>query len=170
MPNPLNRGTTPARARDASQRPGTFQKGHRKFGGRKKGTPNVVTKDLKIAIIEAAERLGSDGKGKDGLVGYLMALAAVDPRTFGALLRALLPLQIAPKYDDPITFRSPEELREKLIKQGCPPSFLTLPVPRFVTEDEVLRDAEEDQAEIRREAEERRMRNMGERGKPGREN
>ena len=85
----------------------------------------------------------ADGKGKDGLVGYLMALAAVEPRTFGALLRALLPLQIAPKYDDMITFRSSEELREELIKQGVPASFLTLPRPRLVTEDEVLRDAEE---------------------------
>jgi hypothetical protein len=56
------------RARDASQRPATFQNGHRKFGGRKKGTPNVVTKDLKIATIEAATRIGSDGNGKDGLV------------------------------------------------------------------------------------------------------
>jgi hypothetical protein len=150
--NPLNRGTTPARARDASQRPGTFQKGHRKFGGRKKGTPNVVTKDLKIAIIDAAERLGSDGKGKDGLVGYLMALAAGEPRTFGALLRALLPLQIAPKPDDTITTfrRSAEEIREELIKRGVPASLLQLPKPRHVTEAEVLRDAEEKNPEYRR--------------------
>jgi hypothetical protein len=79
-----------------------------------------------------------------------MALAAADPRTFGALLRALLPLQVAPKYDDTITFRSSEELREELIKQGIPPSFLTLPKPQLVTEDEVLRDAEKDQAELQR--------------------
>jgi hypothetical protein len=150
MSNLLNRGTTPARARDASQRPGTFQNGHRKFGGRKKGTPNVVTKDLKIAIIEAPARLGSDGKGKDGLVGYLMVLAAEDTRTYGALLRALLPLQTAPKPDDTITFRSAEELREELIKRGVPASLLQLPKPRFVTEAEVLRDAEEKNPEYGR--------------------
>ncbi len=115
MTDPLNRGTTPARARDASQRPGTFRKGHRKFGGRKKGTPNVVTKDLKVAIVEAAHRLGSDGKGKDGLVGYLMALAVEDTRTFGALLRAMLPLQIAPEKSHlDIIYRSVDEILEEL--------------------------------------------------------
>jgi hypothetical protein len=156
MLNRLNRGTTPARARDASQRPGTFQKGHRKFGGRQKGTPNVITKDLKIAIVEAAHRLGKDGKGKDGLVGYLMALAATDTKTFGSLLRALLPLQIAPETDTVVTFRSAEELREKLIAQGVPPSLLPEPRLQCVDEDAVLREVEEEQAQYLREARRRR--------------
>jgi len=148
--NRLNRGTTPERARDASQRPGTFQKGHRKFGGRKKGTPNVITKDLKIAIVEAAHRLGSDGKGTDGLVGYLMALGAADTRTFASLLRALLPLQIAPETDNVVTFRSADELREKLIAQGVPRSMLEEPRLRCIDPDAVLREAEAEQGQYRR--------------------
>jgi hypothetical protein len=153
MSNPLNRGTTPARARDASQRPATFQNGHRKFGGRKKGTPNVVTKDLKIATIEAATRIGSDGNGKDGLVGYLMWLAAVDTRTFGGLLRALLPLQPPAEPNVTIKFRSADELREKLIAQGVPAAMLPVPALKFVDADAVRAEAEEDQAEY--------MRNLG---------
>src|SRR6516162_4583358 len=48
------------------------QNRRRKHGGRKPGTPNKLTKELKDAVIQAAERVGSDEKGKDGLIGYLM--------------------------------------------------------------------------------------------------
>jgi hypothetical protein len=37
--------------------------------GRKPGVPNVHTRVLKDAILIAAENYGSDGKGKDGIVG-----------------------------------------------------------------------------------------------------
>ena len=36
MSNPFTRGSAPGRARDASQRPGSFKPGHKKVGGRKK--------------------------------------------------------------------------------------------------------------------------------------
>ncbi len=155
MTDPLNRGTTPARARDASQRPGTFQKGHRKFGGRKKGTPNVITKDLKVAIVEAAHLVGSDGKGKDGLVGYLKALAAGDTRAFCSLLRALLPLQIAPKEEEKshldIVYRSAAEIREELVRRGVPQALIDLSPGdvHSIDDDDDDDDAEEVQAEPR---------------------
>jgi hypothetical protein len=96
MPNPnrLTRGSAPNRAREAWQRPGTFRSGHPKMGGRKQGTRNVMTRELKSAVIRAAHRLGSDLKGKDGIVGYLMRLAEYDVKTFVMLLRAVLPLQV----------------------------------------------------------------------------
>jgi hypothetical protein len=47
-----------------------------------------------MAIITAAHRLGSDLKGRDGVVGYLMRIAKNDIKTFVMLLRAVLPLQI----------------------------------------------------------------------------
>jgi hypothetical protein len=53
---------------------GTFQPGHPAPPAhirRQKGTPNKITRDIKNGIVEAAVKLGSDGKGKDGLVGYL---------------------------------------------------------------------------------------------------
>jgi hypothetical protein len=77
MPNPnrLTRGSEPDRAREAPQRPDSFARGHTKTGGRRRGTPNVMTRELKVAIVRAAFRLGSDGKGKDGIVGYLTHIA-----------------------------------------------------------------------------------------------
>jgi hypothetical protein len=50
----------------------SYRKAHRKYGGRKPGTANRLTQELKDAVIEAAERVGSDLKGKDGLIGYLV--------------------------------------------------------------------------------------------------
>jgi len=74
MTNPLNRGTAPGRARDASERPGTFKPGHKKLGGRKKGTPNALSADYKKAIMTAAYFVGRDGMGAEGLVGYCKRL------------------------------------------------------------------------------------------------
>ncbi len=71
MTNPFNRGTAPGRARDASQRPGTFKPGHKKLGGRQKGTPNALSTDYKNAVIAAAYFVGRDGQGADGLVGLM---------------------------------------------------------------------------------------------------
>jgi hypothetical protein len=70
------------------------QNRRRKHGGRKPGTPNKLTKELKDAVIQAAERVGSDEKGKDGLIGYLMRVGRNDTKAFGSLLRAVLPLRI----------------------------------------------------------------------------
>jgi hypothetical protein len=90
MTNRLTRGSAPGRERDALERPGSFKKGHKKLGGRKRGTPNVMTREYKEAIIQVANQLGSDQKGKDGLLGYLTLVALNDPKTFCKLLGALL--------------------------------------------------------------------------------
>ena len=71
MTNPFKRGSAPDRARPAYLRPGSFKKGREKRGGRKRGTPNFFSADYKKAILEAAYRIGRDGNGKDGVVGYL---------------------------------------------------------------------------------------------------
>ena len=55
----------------------------KKHGGRKKGTPNRTTQDMKSAILEAFERAG----GAD----YLTMLAKDEPRTFVTLLAKVLP-------------------------------------------------------------------------------
>lgn len=62
--------------------------------GRAKGTPNKTTKALKDAILLAAEATGCDGKGKDGLVGYLKHVAASDVKAFSTLLGKVLPMQV----------------------------------------------------------------------------
>lgn len=68
-------------------------KGHPKWGGRAKGTSNKMTTLLKDAAIEAAMRLGCDGKGKHELVGYLMFAAMEEPAAYLGLLGRILPLQ-----------------------------------------------------------------------------
>jgi hypothetical protein len=83
----------PGRARDASERPGTFKPGHKKLGGRKKGTPNAISADYAGAVFEAAQLVGSDGMGKDGIVGYFMWLLLVDPEAGCLLWTRVLMLQ-----------------------------------------------------------------------------
>lgn len=62
--------------------------------GRPKGSTNKTTVVLKDAIIRAAEVVGQDGKGKAGLVGYLVKVANEDTKAFATLLGKVLPLQV----------------------------------------------------------------------------
>jgi hypothetical protein len=64
------------------QRSGSFEPGHKKRGGRKKGSRNVISPEHKRALLEAAHRVGSDGNGRDGIVGYFTWVAARDPTFF----------------------------------------------------------------------------------------
>ncbi len=67
-----------------------FEKGHKKIGGRQKGTPNrMMTTE---AILEEAAQLG----GKDEMVGYFSEIAENHPRAFGKLLARLLPKRAGP--------------------------------------------------------------------------
>jgi hypothetical protein len=102
MTKPTNRGSAPGRARPEDQRPGSFKPGHEKLGGRKRGTPNAITLDLKKAIIEAANRFGYDGNGKYGIVGYFMWVARYRQDIYvNGVLSRLLPLEDrdTPLYD-----------------------------------------------------------------------
>lgn len=63
--------------------------------GRPAGGENVITKDLKRGIIDAAAELGSDGNGTDGLKGWLRTCAAKHPKAYLSLLSKLVPMQIA---------------------------------------------------------------------------
>lgn len=62
--------------------------------GRPKGSVNKTTAMLKEAILGAATDTGSDGAGKDGLMGYCGFLAKTEPKAFAQLLGKVLPMQI----------------------------------------------------------------------------
>jgi hypothetical protein len=47
----------------------------------------------------AAEDVGEDGNGKDGLQGYLRRLALMEPQAFTSLLRRILPQQVHTTVD-----------------------------------------------------------------------
>ena len=68
--------------------------------GRPKGKTNKTTSLLKEALIIAAEAVGSDGAGKDGLPGYCEDLARNEKKAFAALMGRLLPLQIGGVGED----------------------------------------------------------------------
>jgi hypothetical protein len=117
------------RRRDRLPRRDSDGKRRTKHGGRQPGTPNKMTTELKEAVIEAAQRVGSDLKGKDGLVGYLMRLGRDDTKIFGTLLRAVLPMQINWKaeieeHGDPVfESESLQEAEEYLRRKGIPVPF-----------------------------------------------
>ena len=65
-------------------------KGHKKIGGRQKGTPNrMKTTD---AILAEAAQLG----GKDEMVVYFSEIAENHPRAYAKLLAKLLPKRAGP--------------------------------------------------------------------------
>jgi hypothetical protein len=70
-------------------------------GGRKRGTPNKTTTQLKEAILAAAEQAGGDG----GLVKYLHDQARMNPGHFMTLLGKVLPMQVAGDKDNPLQAR-----------------------------------------------------------------
>ena len=72
------------------ERNGTFKKGHKKQGGRKRGAPNAMTRELEQLILGAAEKIGSDGQGKDGLAGYFVYLGLEHPELYLKFLGRLL--------------------------------------------------------------------------------
>jgi hypothetical protein len=71
------------------------------------------------AIIMAAEEVGENGKGKDGLVGYFRSVARSHPQLFLRLL-VQAELQIEKKPDDPLerSYETVEEAKEALRKEG----------------------------------------------------
>lgn len=93
MANPFTRGSAPGRARDADQRPGSFKAGHKKVGGRQKGTPNRISADFKGAVLAVAGSVGMDGMGKGGIVGYFRYLARRYPEAYCKLLSRILDIE-----------------------------------------------------------------------------
>jgi hypothetical protein len=103
---------------EVTQKP-RFQKGHAKMGGRKKGSQNRVTRDVKEAILEAGERIGSDGKGKDGLVGAVMGVYRRKPEAWMAALAKLIPNNHrVTKTETMIAYQTLEQLQEEMRQVG----------------------------------------------------
>jgi hypothetical protein len=83
-------------ARDAHERSGRFKKHHEKLGGRKRGTPNLLSADYKKHLLEAAYRIGSDGDGKNGVLGYFRWISRYHRRVSAQLLGRILDLENNP--------------------------------------------------------------------------
>jgi hypothetical protein len=63
--------------------------------GRRKGSQDKISRDLKNGILDAAIAHGRDGEGTDGLAGYLFLLASENRKTFASLLARILPYNVS---------------------------------------------------------------------------
>jgi hypothetical protein len=93
--------------------------GPRHGAGRKKGSQNFFSREVKEAVIEAANRLGEDGAGKDGMVGYMVHLGRFEKSIFGGLLRAVMGTQFSvERIEQPKEYRSVADILEELRQYG----------------------------------------------------
>jgi hypothetical protein len=111
-----------------TQQPGTFKTGHKKLGGRQKGTPNRINSNLIEKIVQAAEQVGSDGKGKDGVDGYLQMLAGKKAAYFVGLLRQAVQKQVpTAEPENEIVYATEQDFRQALLDRGVHPTLLPPP-------------------------------------------
>src|SRR5208283_5034904 len=64
--------------------------------GRPPGAPNLLTKEIKTAAVDAATRYGCDGRGTGGLEGFFYRACDLHAQTMIALLSRIVPLQKSP--------------------------------------------------------------------------
>ncbi len=69
-------------------------KGHARYGGRKKGTPNKQTAAVKDMVLTALGNVGG--------VKYLERQANENPTAFMTLVGKVIPLQVAGDPDNPV--------------------------------------------------------------------
>lgn len=74
--------------------------GARKGAGRKEGANGKINKLIRECVLQAADNVGSDGRGKDGVVGYLEERAKDQPQAFMGLLGRAMPMQVEGTNDD----------------------------------------------------------------------
>lgn len=76
-----------------------------KTGGRKAGTPNKMTRELKEMILEALDKAGG--------IEYLVKQADEKPVAFLGLVGKVLPLQVSGEGGGPVQF---EQIVRKLVR------------------------------------------------------
>ena len=156
MPNPTGQGLKSAK------------KGERR-GGRQPGSSNLFGRELKEALLDAAQEVGEveetdvldkDGKptgttrmratGKDGLRGYLRWAAMYRANAFIAQLGRVMPLQVNVKAEAPkrVVYPSLDDARAALRARGIDPDVIERAMmPKFLTDQRVDIDgAAEDDA------------------------
>ena len=141
-----------------------FQKGHARLAGagRPTGSTNVLTRDIKSLLREAAANTGfmervpvldAAGKptgqfehkwGKGGELGYLEWLARNHPGYFAALYGKLIPLDVNQKGEEKtvVHYETVEERRAAMIAKGWAPA--TLAALEEAMEPKFLRDMREE--------------------------
>jgi hypothetical protein len=117
------RALVPVNGGNHRQHKGGAPKGHKRYGGRQKGTPNKYNQYMRDAILAAAAKVGSDGRGKDGVDGYLERCARTDCMEYLKAMVKLVPHKLHAIIDHTITlenvhYETVEEAREALEREG----------------------------------------------------
>jgi hypothetical protein len=94
--------------------------GRREGAGRKKGTPNRISGELREAVVKAFKKVGG--------VRYLEDLARTQPKSFCLLLHKLLPTELATSagplnHEIVLKWVTPEMIRNR----GLAPETITPP-------------------------------------------
>ena len=94
------------------------EKGEKHPGaGRPKGSKNKITLGLKEALLVALETVGEDGKGKNGLTGYLIKVARTRPDLIVRMLVAVLKLEKKSKPEPVNRPEVPYETVDDVLKE-----------------------------------------------------
>ena len=73
---------------------GRFEKGHKKLGGKTKGTPNKITKTVKETVLAVFNDLQSDPKNN------LLEFGKKYPRDFYQIAAKLIPTELNAKVEE----------------------------------------------------------------------
>jgi hypothetical protein len=102
------------------EQPKEFEEQKRR--GRPKGAKNKVTMHMREMVMLASEKVGENGRGRDGTVGFLCRLARREPKAFAQLLGKLIPLQIEQDPNPPEQvhrhYHSVADIRAALKQRG----------------------------------------------------
>jgi hypothetical protein len=82
------------------------------------------TRQVMEATINAAIRHGSDGHGKDGLVGYMLVLERTTPKTFITLMEIAQQWQAATPKTNKMPTLTKEQLQARLLEVGLPADLI----------------------------------------------
>jgi len=118
--NPPKKVITKRNTGKDGKKVGTFAKGNEGGPGRVAGSVNKITVELKQGILQAAINRGRDGKGKDGLIGFLEYLSRVELKAFASLLGRLVPMHVIGNVDVMHGTMTKAQALEALRERGLP--------------------------------------------------
>jgi hypothetical protein len=134
----LTRGSQPGRRRNKGKR---FSKEHqpKRGRGRPKGARNYFTRNVQEALINAVNRFGEDGRGKDGLEGFFFKMCREEPKSVMTMLQGTMPTRITVERR-PKRYPTLDEIRAELAQYGI--DFTQPELPNYKG-PEIELDAEE---------------------------
>jgi hypothetical protein len=109
----------------------------RRGGGRAKGKPNHTTRLAREAIVEGLSLYGENGKGKNGMVGFVLAAIRKDIRNGVSMLGMICPKQVdAVITRTDVVYKTIAELDSDLAKRGLPGSQEIFKLEYKTTDDD----------------------------------